>query len=874
MLPKAFAQAPKGEIRRRITRELREKAALTRDIYKDDKLLLTDQKGNFVEGNRIFWNTTKVHTWATIDARLRQLHEAHKHEAIAHFTKLAYQHVKTADVLINLSRSALTKDVMRRCLAVETLDEGSDVRQRMMSSSMTSCGFIAAATILLSEEQSAAFAEKALQFTTAFSIHSQLVVDSCGMNFQNAPEDDIRGQLTRSGFRQPKEHRLVIVRSVSEVPNLSLLFSDAKKVTVFALDDLYGRADFTSNMHHAGQCDVSIEHSRSRITRFSAGYHRVHEDTRAISETLISQLKQACGNDFEVTDPKGATLALADYLFFPSLQFAALERLVQAKEFDHIVIALGGTTDVSSNQNSEFINLLSGIDSLAKDARLELLCMSLNKKVLITLDDNFARLAAGAVTPTSGHTRRRPLKPALAELTTQSMIASKKIRSWPEKDHPRVLLAVSQVAAYNRSSAAYAASLAETNNLKIAFLGGNLLSFTKSTDEIITPGMIVPLPQKPHGDFDSLLQWLVSFIRDNLNSMPQNYITHVISCRINDTARSGLLTYLVHCHLCDAWFSRMQSAGTLPKIVVLTPFRNVRVAAFAAIARRYDVPSIALEPHGLNAAYCRYIQVTADYYGVVSTFFAQAAVDGFGMSLVRSPVVGSPRLKAPDDYDMVAATDAIRKQLTADHDIIFDPDTLVFTYFTQPTDWDQISHVWEIILAATAAVKCKIILKTHPEETPSRVAAYLRVAEAMDASDRVFQVNSDAVSLIEASDLVLSGYSATVVEAALYRRPVFCVTNGEVDYPLNQHDVVGGPLFRTTESLRAEILAFIKDAGPYHAAAEAFLEQEPQLVEGFEKHLRSLVADVIAQPIETSLRAIDEVPETLFIDAPHTVYQV
>ena len=90
-----------------------------------------------------------------------------------------------------------------------------------------------------------------------------------------------------------------------------------------------------------------------------------------------------------------------------------------------------------------------------------------------------------------------------------------------------------------------------------------------------------------------------------------------------------------------------------------------------------------------------------------------------------------------------------------------------------------------IILAAMAPYEdLQILLKVHPEEGELRIAAYLAIAEEMGMAHRVQSVTAPPAPLIEASDLVLACYSATLVEAALAGRPAFSVSNADTRYPM------------------------------------------------------------------------------------------
>lgn len=873
IFPKVFVQADAETVRRKLVVPARKRARIL--LVKAFKLRLTiiDSILGPAAGNAAFWRGRSTHEWSNVDARLCQLLESYP-EAIIDFTKRGYAIATNSEVLLNLARSALTRDALRDCLAAEKLHETSTVRHRIIRSQMTCAGFIAAATLLLSDKDSAVFAKKAADLSPPFSTFFRRRIDSCGRMIASNSKCNARRSLPHSGFKAPKKKRLIVVKSLTDNPTLLTLFQGAETATVFVIDDLYGRANFDGRLQHAGACQVDVEHCRTRITRFSSDYHRVHEDTRAVAEKLTQALGRELDKELVLNDPTGTAMALADNLFFPCLTFVALERLFASDEFDHIVIAVAGEKGAKPKENKSFINLLSGIKGITADPRVEMVCLAPNSQALQTMDVLLSMLHACSVPPAITRSNHQELSNAITVFKNRSKSLAQGFGDWHDTAFPRVLFATSQVAAYNRSSVRYIQSLSKISNVRVAFLGGNLLSFTNDTDDRISADMITPLPQRPDKSMHLLHLWLVKFLGNQLGSVTPAYVTHVMSNNLMDVARNGILSYIAHAQLCDEWFARLKDAGQLPKTVILTPFRSSRVAAFAVVARRYGVPSIAIEPHGLNASYCRYCKITADYYGVISHFFAQAAVEGFGMSLDRCAVVGSPRLQGPKDYDVVSRTAEVRARLKVENLIDLDQNVPVISYFTQPSDWSQISEVWRIILKATDGLDCKLVLKSHPEESSSRVNAYLEIARELGAMGRLRVVDIDAVSLIEASDLVLSGYSATVVEAALYRRTVFCVTNGKVNYPLKQHDVIGGPLFSSTTALRRAIKAFLKNKNCYQETTAAFFEREPQLLNGFEKHFSDFVNKVISMPAEEAMRPADEVPKSLFLDGPHTVYKI
>lgn len=874
VLRKAFAQAPAGTFRKRVAGPVLSYTRHAKRLTFDSVQTVVDFTFGYDVGHKFYWRRVRRSAgWPEVERRLLRLVDRSPSD-VDGFVKTTYAVSQNPMVLIGLSRSAISSSVMRTLLGSESFESGSALQKRMRQSQMCCAGLVVSATLLLSAEKSKRFSDLAIKTSPSFSESFFQFIDASGSDLSLIESEDLRGSLLTSGFRAPKKNRLILATATTDLSALALLCNGAKRATIVGLDDLYGRADLTDFQAHAAETNISVEHPRSRITRFSANYIRVHEDTQAAAVEIMSRISAADPELLHPDDLPAAEISLADHLFFPCLQVAAIEQLLGSDEFDHVVLAIGGVPEATSGANTRFCTLLAGIDGLANDPRVEMISMAPQHASRIGFDDLLDLIVHGFRQARRDKGRQRGLQMLKQSLNAQAWRLSVALPDLPETKRDRVLFATTQVSAYNTASSAYCSTLAQEFDLQVGFLGGNLLSFTDKLEETLGPENIVTITQKPETAHLALQGWVEDVLRHSLESIKQDYVVNVISARLQEVAAGGVLSILAHLRLIDAWFQAMQASNQLPKVVVLTPFRAVRVAAFAAIARRYDVPTFAVEPFGLNASYARYSKVNADYYGVVSTYFAKAAQEGFGISSDRCPVVGSPRLSASPDHDPLAAMAAARAKIRKKNHIEFDPYAATITYFSQPSDWDQVSETWASIVEATADLNCLLILKTHPEETASRQGAYLEIAERLGATDRIVTIETDATTAIEASDLVLSGYSATVVEAALLRRPVFCVTNGETDYPLNQHDVIGGPLFRSTPALREALTDFLARPDFYQSVSTDFLKAEPQFLEGYETHLIRALMKVIALPADEAMRQSSEVPASLFLDGPHRVYQV
>ncbi|MDO8311989.1 MAG: hypothetical protein Q7T25_08625, partial [Sideroxyarcus sp.] len=451
--------------------------------------------------------------------------------------------------------------------------------------------------------------------------------------------------LANSGFRTHKRHRLIITPDFKDKRSLTLLFGDADRVTIYAMDDLYGKADFSDTRMHNRTPELTIEHPRTRITRFSAAYQQLHEETRAASELILGQIAShdADGATLVGTSRPFAELALGDELFFRSLPLAALELLLSAKEFDHVVIA---STD--SSADALMCVLLAGVPALKDHPDVEITSISrnLSRRVafertlgLILPRSEMAVIEGDDIETTLNepiHAETAPpegtdFKPVASFLDYTAGVAAR-LQLWPETDKPRVLMIAGPVGAYDGSTARYYTSLSRAYNLRTAYFGGNLVKFSGRVTDAggnFANENVLPIAVRTKHSSKALNAYLVDRVLEAAAEITSPTVRHIVSVLKDRFVQTTLVNYFTFYHTCEAWLARLQAENQLPQVVVQTPLRNCHVASFCSLSRAVNVPTIALEPHGLNASYCRYSTVASDYYGVISTFFQDEAAKGF-----------------------------------------------------------------------------------------------------------------------------------------------------------------------------------------------------------------------------------------------------
>lgn len=877
LLPRVARSIPRETVQRRIAAPLAARArnALRFALVRQTRIV--DMLFGRRTGNAFFWRSPTIpKTWDHVERRMFAL-GSRDPAAIDDFVRLALAASDDFVVITNLARSSVTRAAMTGLIGGIDLAEGSAMARRIGASHALAAAIVGAGTLLLAPDEAQRLAARVRELVPGLTEGYFALVDSLGARPASPPSSVMQRCLPGTGFRTGCRHRLIIAGGLEDQQSISLLFAGADRVTLYPMNDLYGKADFAGVDLHGPGDNVSVEHARSRITRFSADYHRLHAETRAAAERTVARLVDADA-EAAILSPEGrpfAELALADHLFFPALMVAAVRKLLEDEDFDHIVLAL-----VGRKSDGDLVPLLAGLDELTRDRRVEVVSIARTAGDRGAFTAQLTQLLRRGRGENGSRYWGPPLAVASEDFDAACAAKMPDPPEWGVDGRPRVLLVSAPSRAYDTSSAAYRAALGRRYDTRTAFIGKSVVPLLIADADAASPasGGLFAIPiemnRLTERPFLATRLWLGGLVRDVAAEFEGTITGHLMRVRREQVVRNGLLSFLVFYRRSALWFARMEAAGLLPGIVVLTPYRDPYVAAMTAIARARGVPSLAVEPHGLNATYCRYNMIHADHYGVITTFFRDEAAADFGIPEERCHVIGSPRLTAVADYDLAQRTAQARNAATRDHGIRFAEGAMQLVFFSQPSTWAEISAVWRILIEASAGTGAMILLKTHPEETPTRVAEYLAIAQELGAADRVTLWPGNAREAMECADLVLSAYSATVVEAATFRRPVICIANGDIDYPLDQHRVIGAPLVRDAATLAEALRAFIADPAPMRARAAGFLQREHHLVEGIEVGLARAVDGILAMPPEMALRSPQDLPESAFLKGPHRVYAV
>lgn len=862
-------------LRRVLPEDLRRRLLLRRQARADSR--------SFEAGNSWFWSHSNAHRWPEIEDRIFVLAAQDNPQLLRDFVGKTLKHYSAVHcmALSLMARSGLVRAMLRDALLSADLSASGELSRRMRQSTAFCADVMAAVAFLLSEEERRGYEKLARACLPRDRAAFNRLLDAQAMVLSDAPLPET-GTVDLAPSRRPAQHRLIFTDGLTDMRRLSLLFEGADKVTLIAPANLYGRSSAIEDLAlHARPAEIIVAHARSRITRFSRQYHALHEETWRAAEEILTAMEELTGAALQEARPY-ATLQLADTLFFPALQFAAVEDYLQAPEFDQIIIA---SQEVKST--ASLLRYFASVPGLTEDPRLE----------FVTLQDQAARRSAlreqvsQAFAPPETELAavefprlRRGASGAgfMAEMAADLQESIAQMRRFPATEaagKPRILYISTAVAAYNSSSAAWLAMLDRHYTQLTGFVGKDLRAFFASASAGEMPAaarvQLLAEPEASHDLLSSMAQALLDQVRRRM--IREGRSPHVVKVLEENAAMiemKALLGSYRHWFMLRGWLQLMCDEGRPPQAVVISPFRPAFAAMAAAAARHFGIPSLALEPHGLNGAYCRYCKIPTDRYGVISGYFRQAAEKDFGVPAERVDVIGAPRLTLEPGRDPVAAQQAARLALAGKNPgLSFAPDRISVTFFSQPSHQAQMAEVWQSVVTACAALPgISLLLKLHPEEGSARADMFLSIAAAAGLSDRLHLISGGATEAIEASDLVLTCYSATATEAAIMGKPVFCIASGAENYPLNQNEVYGGPLYRDAPSLQAALAAFLEDPGPARRSVARFVAEEPQFVTGPEEPLIASVDKLLNSA--GALRPAAELPERLVLEGPFEVFRI
>lgn len=816
--------------------------------------------------NHYFWNgPRRAPVWFDVQGRLERL-ERTDPEVIDQFVRLGAESTSDPTTIFGLARHPASAASFRGWLHDDILSESPAAARRLQGNRLLGGAVAGAAAILLDTPEAERAGELVADLYQLPDSRLFEVRDSFGTRFR-----DRAGAPPLTGRCQ---NRLVLAEHAHDADMLALLLPGAQSATVLAASDTFGRADLAAYSKWTGTGNVTIEHVRSRITRFSQEYVDLHEATADVAEEFCRGVAAIPGLVHPDHVPY-IDVEAADFLFFQALKIRAIESLIEDAQFDHIVLALA-----DQREDSEFLRLVASVDGLLTDERTEIVSVSRSTSTRSSFWSQLRQLECQEEPARAS--RRVPEALVMRKLREEARRSAESLPAFGARTRPAALLVTANNSAYNDSTAAYASHLADVADVEIVHMGRNATELAAHLDELdaghLDLSFIAPVPENYGALADLILDELGPAMPTSDVSAGERPAAGRAAALALATSRHRLVASTVapavgRLHCVEEWFSTLAATDGLPDIVVLTPSRTLAVGSVAATARRHGVPSLVLEAHAHDANYSRYLKITSDYYGVMSEYFRDQAIAGLGTDPGRTVVVGSPRQVAPPGYDPVAARQEARAGYEAEHGRSLPGETPRLVFFCQPSDWRHVSKIWSHVLDAARRTGAGILLKTHPEETPTRTRAYLELASAMSVRDQVVLLDCDATTAIALADIAVTAYSAAGLDAAVRQTPVICVTDGDLEYPVDLPAIIGAPMARSADEVAALVAEFQQRPGELERRARSLLEREHQFVDGPGPRLVQLVDEIVGLG-SAAVRPAGEVPRRLFLDQPHPLFPV
>jgi hypothetical protein len=800
--------------------------------------------------------------WHDVEQRLDELAGAPQ-QTLTDFANEVLEATRAPVVVAALARHPASAAAVRTWLRALVRGEPSELRARVAFGETFAAAMSAAARLLLPPDEAQSSVEAVEAHLARMSSHYFQFLDASA---GHRPAG--KSSTADAGVR----HRLIIAERLDDPRMVALLLPGCERATVLATADLFGRADLADRGAWTGSGDVKIEHIRSRITRYSAEYIGLNLATADLAERLASEIDGIPGL-LHPDDRPFLALEAADFLFFRALRARALELILADSDFDDVVVVIG-----EQSAASEFVRLLAGIDRIRTDPRVQIVSVGRTIELRVAFWQ-----ALDAIVSPSVQQEPLSLRYSMDTVVRQfiALAAARAVDVTPP-DEPWVLLGTASTDAYIESTVSCAREIARDRQVCLLHMTSGaaaadpaLTALGNETGIQFGTCAVDAAPGSPA--FDAVRRFLQPHGANALAAAttPSEYAAaRALDVALGSLCSSVVVPALLRAKILEHGFASWREQSRMPSAVVLIPQRPGDVGVLAAVARRFGVPSIAVEPHLYVPEYSRYTKIVTDYYGVLSTYLVQGAVKEFGLDHPgRVRVIGSPRLVAPDGYDPAEAQRLARAAYATAHGFDFSCAPTHLVFFCQPSGWKHVEPVWELLLDAVEKSGIHLFYKAHPEEGPARIQQYENLAARRGLARSVTRLVCDAADAIALADIAATSYSTAALDAAIRAKPVVGVAPGGIPYPVDIAAVAGARVATTAEELATILDEFAVDPTAMQRDARAWLERERQFLDGPGAALRQFVVDVIERGT-AGIRTPDQLPESLFTDGPHPVFQV
>ena len=693
---------------------------------------------------------------------------------------------------------------------------------------------------------------------------------------------------------QPSKSRLIIMDEELSPAAIKSLAVGAEKITLLQYRDLYGRIELSAIQAEIPDCEINVEHARSRVDRFHQRYFELHQKTLGAAETL--------SNNFIANTPwlgelvpalegfgKDLTLDLADLLFFKALRLEGVYRAVRDPSFDSVIVSFG--------DGFELFRLFYSDSTLWRDPRITGCCQSRKIKTVTKFASRIAdmqrRATVGSAAPVLAHiatlqekTPNPPSAPtdeikrylntasAHAKYTSRTHLAGR----------DTIAYVVNDTRAYLTSSVQLATHLQSRFNVDIVLTQGSLSHLQKSIEAaqkdsflseqekgqrpgLIKIGAAAPGAAAMKSFSDLFLLSVADAVRAEFEALGHDVpVKAALDFLLTEGLAREVLQFMGNARAVSSHLNEQRYAA-----IAISPIRTARNVQFATLARAAGVPTLTVEPHCLNAGYCRYGTIPTDYAALYSSYFAEEYEQHFGIPRDRSYSFGSPRILRPVGYDPIASRRDARQRIG-----LHAGDPAVLAFPTQPMPADHVLALSRMIIRAVKACEkpIRLLIKPHPEEGSGHVERYRQLIVEENAQDVCFVANVDIQDLIIASELVLVAYSVTALEAAILERNVAIVGQNGVEYPMEYDKILGIPFCTTVEETLEVINDVLERGREARSGAGPFRHANPHLFENSTFHrLAETIEDIIKKGPE-GIRRSEDLPASLFVTAPFREYLV
>ncbi len=727
------------------------------------------------------------------------------------------------------------------------------------------------------------------------TIGDQDTVDWSAVLYSLTPHPLSDATTATQTFRPPQtatfprgESRLIIFDEELPPAVIRSLATGADSISLLQYRDLYGHVDLSSVQTEIPHCEILIEHARSRVHRFHQRYYDIHQKTLHAAEELSKSFIQNSPwlrqfvRDLQSFE-KDLTLELSDKLFFKALRLEGVRSAALDPSFDSVIVLFGN--------DPELYRLFFADSMLWRNRRIKGCCRSQDVETLVNYANRIADLQKNARDHTSTGDRVAPsqndervVKQVHLPKTVRDYLLSANRISTPKvsraSGHADIAFVMHEGRAYGATAVQLATHLNTHFNVDVVLTAGSkdrlqkdLISaqsdpHLRSEHKRRPPRYMKLAPPFASTATKRAFSSLFAIAtRDAAKAaLAKTRDDCVVNCAIgfllSDELPRAVLHSIANAHAISALFGKRQYAA-----VVISPIRAPRNSQFASLAREFGIPTLAVEPHLLNAAYCRYGTIPSDYAALYSEYFAQEYARHFGIPRERCYLVGSPRILQPMNYNPITGRIEARARMGFQEGA---PPIIAFP--TQPMPSKYSLAIWRMVIRSVKAldIPVRVVLKPHPEEGAGHVARYEQVLSEEGAAELCVVRSVDIKDLLIASDLVLSCYSTTAIEAIVLERNVAVVGLEGVDYPMRWHEILDVPKCNDSEHLAQVILESLSTDGSTRPSL--FKEQNPALFTDATFDRLAQAVDQVVHKGTSGIRGRDELPTSLFVTAPFREY--